>query len=330
MKKTTKILILLLLASQSLTGCKSSRESKTDIKLHTPEYEKKVHESVQIQKGTISPILNLTLKLDEYEVTNYTLMKDELLVEELNVEKGDYVNTGDVMVVFKNDGLKEEIESYEQRLEEDKLLLEHYNNLKEIDKDQDYTASINEVNDDIEVVNAYLAENRAKLEDYQVVAKKSGVVTDIAEDLYKGYGRKGNSLVKVTSGSSNYITKTSDEYEFIVGGEYEATLGVATYKMELLSITEASGGRELLFKPLSDMSSVAGTDTLFMEIHKTPIENAVYVEQAAIVTVGDKTYVYKLDENGYRHAAEVVVDYIIEGYAIISDGVSEGEWVTLE
>lgn len=324
------ISIMSVLIGGMLTGCEKKISEEEYIPIVREEYEKKVYQSVQVETGSINPELSLKLKPDEYEVISYSIKKEMLEVEEINIEKGSRVNAGDVMVVFKNDGIREEITTYQNRNEENALLLTHYENLQVIDPDTDYSEDIKSIKTDITVTDAYIKEAEAKLADYQLVAEKTGVVTRVADELFSGYANMKTVLIQVASGSSNYVTVTSDDYSFELGAEYEAASGVARYTMKLIAIDDVGNGRQLTFEPISDMSGVSENSEINILIRKPTIENALYVDEKAVTWIEDEAYLYILDEQGYRHAVKVTVEDVIDGYAILTDGVEAGEWVTLQ
>ncbi|MBE5942385.1 MAG: hypothetical protein E7264_07605 [Lachnospiraceae bacterium] len=313
-----------------LTGCNTKGVVNSDAPQVTiAEYQKDIYQTTIVQCKTIEPKLVLTLTPDEYEVNSYSIQQDLLKVAECYVEEGERVEAGEVMVTFENDGLEKAIEQYEQRKTEDQLLIDHYTKLQKIDRSQNYKKDIKKLKADISVVQAYINEKKAMLSDYQLVASKAGVVTDVSEQLHQGYARKASTLIKVASGSSNYITATSDDYAFQVGDTYDATCNMASYEMKVINVVNEDEKHQIVFEPVSDMTGITETDELILEIAKTPISNAICVEEEAIVTVRDNKYVFLLDEQGYRHAVPVTVREVIDGYAILSNGIEQGEQVTL-
>lgn len=312
-----------------LTGCAANQTSDSAPRVTISEYQKDIYQTTTVQCGTIEPKLTLTLTPDEYEVNTYSIGQDFLEVAENHVEEGTRVEAGDVMVTFVNDGLQEEIAEYEERKTEDQMLIDHYTKLQKIDKKQDYRKDIKKLKADIAVVEAYIEEKKAQLSNYQLVASKAGIVSEIHEQLYQGYAMSGRTLIKVVSGSSNYIASTSDDYVFQIDDVYDATFNVASYQMKIIAVGQNDGKQQITFEPVSEMTGITEVDELTMEIAKTPITDAIYVEEEAIVTVRDNNYVFLLDEQGYRHAVPVTIKEIIEGYAIILDGVEAGVQVTL-
>jgi hypothetical protein len=77
------------------------------------------------------------------------------------------------------------------------------------------------------------------------------------------------------------------------------------------------------------MSAVAEQETLTIQIEKSVMKDVVYVDSAAINTVDDKSFVYVLDENGYRDAVFVETGDVVDSYTIITAGLNGGEQVTV-
>lgn len=320
----------LVLAACIMWGCNGESGNEAAPVVTIEEYQKNVYQTTDVKKGTIEPALTLTLTPDQFEIKQYSMDTEEMLkVAELNVEEGSHVTEGQVMAVFENDGLQEKIDEYEQRKEEDRLLAEHYQKLAKIDSAQDYAKDIKKLKEDISLMDSYIEETKAELKDFQLIASKAGTVTKIEEDLKKGFVTGNYSLISVVSGSSDYIAETADDYAFQIGDTYEAAFQLAVYEMKVIAVEETEGRQRITFEPVSDMTGVAEQDKLSMTIKKTPIKNAVYVEQTAIHTIDDKDYAFTVDENGYRHAVLVTVKEVVDEYAIIADGLKEGEQVTL-
>ncbi len=329
-KQRKKMLFILCVFVLLLQGCNKSDIGDADVpQISITQYQKDIYETTVVQKKTIEPKLILTLTPDEYEVHSYMIKQDFLEVENCYAEEGKRVEAGEVMVTFKNDGLEKEIKDYEQRKTENQLLIDHYTKLQKIDKKLDYSKDIKKLKADITVVQTYIEEKKALLADYQLVAEKAGIVTDVNEQLLQGYANRNVTLIKVASGSSDYITSTSDDYEFEIGKCYEATCNMAKYELKVVAVAKENGNQKITFEPVSDMNGVTEKDALQLVILKTPITDAICVEEKAIVTVQDTKYAFLLDDKGYRHAVPVTIREVIDGYAIVTDGLNEGEQVTL-
>lgn len=322
--------LLFLGMTALLTGCDASdKEEEKNTEVTIAEYQKDTYQTVTVQCGTIQPVLTLKLVPDEYEINSYFIHQEMLEVEENNVEKGGKVEAGDVMVSFKADDIEEDIAVYEERRAEDEMLIEHYTKLMKINKEEDYSADLKKIKNDLSVANLYIKEQKDRLSGYRLVADKAGIVTFISEELYKGYATAGMAVVKVASGSTNYTASTVDDYVFHIGDIHKAKYEMAEYEMKVIAVEKKEGKNVITFEPVSDMTGVAETDELSMDIEKTAISNVTYVEQEAVITVEDKNYVYLLDDNGFRQVVPVTVGEVIDGYIIIKDGLKKGEQVTV-
>ncbi|MDE6627073.1 MAG: hypothetical protein K2K56_11975 [Lachnospiraceae bacterium] len=329
-RKRVYYIFLLLCVIPVLSGC--NRQESTggkEVFVTIEEYQKNVYQTTLVQRGTIEPMLTLRLKPDEYEINAYSINQELLEVEENNVEKGSRVKEGDVMVAFKAEDIEKAIAEYEERKTEDEMLIDHYTKLMKISGKKDYAADVEKLKRDVNIANLYIEEQNQRLSQYRLIAKKGGLVTEVSDELYKGYATAGKTLVRVASGSSDYTASTSDDYEFQVGDIYDAQLGMVVYKMEVVEVEMEGEKNVITFHPVSEMTGVTETDELIMEIHKPVISDAVYVEESAITEVDGKYYAFLLDEDGFRQAAPVIVGDVIDGYAIILKGLEEGERVTL-
>lgn len=328
-RSLTAILGLGLLFGLFGCGEDSSGENAT-VQVVIPEYEINTYSTTRIQRGSIQPLLKLKLTPDSYEVKTYVTQKEDLEVAALYIEKGQCVKAGDIMVKFKNDDIEKHIKEYEERKEEDGILIEHFKKLQKLEGKKKYKREIKELEADREIADSYIKEQKELLESYEIRAEREGVVTLIHEDLYKGFAAFGIPVIKVASGSSNYTTSTKDSFLFAVGDIYKATLNDVVYEMKVLEVQKEGDTQHIVFEPVSDMAGITESDILDMEIEKPSIDDTLYVEKEAILTVDEKQYVFVLDELGYREAVEVTVEDVIDGYAIISSGIEEGEQVTLQ
>lgn len=319
-----------------LGGCGSGGKKNEKPSISIEPYIPMTYEATTVQSGDIAPILELSLIPDEYESKSYTVTQDDFVVESLNVSKGDKVKAGDIMVAFEAKEIHETIDSYMEQKAESELLIDHYKRLMEIDPSLDYTDDIAGLREDIEIADLYIKEQNEKLKDYCLIAERDGTVTFVNEWLQYGWAASSIYLVTVASGSSNYTATTSDDYDFQIGEIYQADFEIATYDLKLVEIedyVEDATGKTmhtLLFEPVSDMTGISETDKLDMVIHKPVISNVTYVDEKAILKSTDgETYVYRLNEEGYRTAVFVTTGETIDGYTIIEDGLSAGEQVTI-
>ena len=304
--------------------------------IHIESYTKVGYDTVTVQSGDISPILNLKLSPDEFETKNYKVSQDDYEVEKVNVSKGDRVKAGDIMVQFKADDIQDTIKEYTEQKAENELLIEHYQKLMQIDGSEDYSDDIASLKEDIQIADTYIKEQNEKMKEYCLIAEKDGTVTYVNEWLGYGYASSSDNLVTVASGSSNYTATTDDDYEFKKGDVYQADYEVASYDMKVIDVSQyedkATGKQmqKILFEPVDSMAGISEEDVLTMTIHKPVISNVIYVDEKAINEKSeDNYYVFTINDDGFRTAVDVTIGETVDGYTIIKSGLKAGEQVTV-
>lgn len=329
MKKKIRQMWIFTCMGLFLSGCASAGQAV--VVMEQEPYEKITYQTVQVEKGDLNPSVTLTLNVEGFEQIQYSATNPELELDKVYVSVGDRVEKGDALVSFKSDSIQKTIEDYEDEKKQNQLLVEHYQKLMSVDAYADYRSDISLLQEDIVVAELYIEEAKKKLEDYQIVAKEAGTITKISESLRDGYFIPGRDLLTEVCGNGNYSTSTKSTDAFTVGETYTAVAGVASYELRLTDITD----QVLTFEPISDMSSLSEADELTLTVEKPQLKDVIYVDADAVWSVGGEEdvpetyYVFRVKENGYREAVSVTVGDRVNEYIVITQGVSEGEKVTL-
>lgn len=319
----------------AFTGCQGG-ESYEKPETAIQEYQPWTYDTAEVARGDIEPAIELRLKSTENEKKTYFPLLDEMEVEAVNVSVGDAVSEGTVMVTFQSGDLGEKIEQYKTRLEEDALLIDHYGKLAEIDKNTDYSEDIKLIKDDMEICRLYIQELEAKLESYNIVAEGDGIVTGLSQVLDYGTVCTGDGVVTVKYGTGEFFAITEDDFDFQEGDVFEATYASAVIDVQLIKIEAGEKGEDgkvaqkLYFQALADIGSVVSYDTIYLNITKNIIKDVLYIPEEALLPVGEKYYVYTIDDRNMRHGAEVVVGDTENGYTVIKSGLSEGDRVVID
>ncbi len=320
----------------SLTACSSGDRQVGDAKINIEPYSKVEFNTEKVSSGDIQSTLTLELKPDGYSSKDYSIQQSDYQIDEVKVKEGDKVAKGDVMIQFKATEIQKTIDQYTEQKEKDRLLIDHYTRLAEIDKSQDYSADIASAKEDMDVADTYIKEQNERMKDYQLIAAKAGTVTYIDSDLQYGYVTAGQTLITVDSGSSDYVSETNDTYKFKEGEVYEADFQEATFSLKLIKCekykSKATGEemQKVTFQPVVDMAGVTEADTLKMVIEKPVVKNVIYVNKKAVFTGSDeKTYAYVVDDAGNRSAVEVTVGDTVDDKTIIKSGLKAGEQVVV-
>lgn len=316
-----------------LSGC-AGKTQTDDLVITIPEYEKITYTTEPVVHGDIAPVLDLRLKSEQFERKEYYPDHDEMEVDQVFVHVGDVVQNGDTLVTFSSEDITEERRQYENRVEEDALLIDHYTKLDAINQTDEHQESIEQLKKDQEIAGLYIKDLDARLEAYTIKAEGSGIVSSLSDMLDYGTVYAGDAVVTILYGSDNYTTTTEDDYAFEVGQTFTATFGVGSYEVRLTAIdvlasdTDVGMKRQLTFT-LVDSAKRPSSDSLNLEIEKNVLKNVLYVPEDAIVYVGNDNYVYVLDEDGFRHGVQVQTGATIDGYTVIEDGLKEGDKVVI-
>ena len=334
MKRKNKVLIMTIILSV-LSGCADERK-QIPAQVTVNEYEPKIYETMEIKKGDLAPVLELTLEARDLEKKSYFPRYDEMEINQVYVEVGDIVSDGDVLVSFKSGDIETQIESYQEQLEQQQLLLDHYVNLSSIDTATDYSKDIEQLKADMEVSRLYIDGLNAKLDSYSIVAEGDGMITAIDDIVNFKTVNSNDNLITVVYDDGEYFTTTSDDYNFVIGDTYSAKYGVADYEMELISITEegkdADGQiiKTLCFRAVGSDEELPGVSMMNMTISKGEMKNVICVPNNIIKEVDGKYHVYTLDENQCKHAVYVKLGVSVDGYTVITEGLEEGDKVVVK
>lgn len=327
MKKKTGIVLSLILASL-LAGCGQNQESNTT-HLLVPSYEKINYDWYVVEKQDICPQLELGLTSGTYEKKMYFPQYDEMEVDKVYVEQGDLIKKGDILVSFKTNDMEETLLDLKSSLGQKELLLEHYGNLDGIDSTDRSKLDIEQLKADIEADKLEIQEFEAKMTSYNIVAEERGMIFSISQEIAGQTVKKGQAIVTVIYGDETFHTQTVDDYPFEVGARYEAEYGAANYTIELISLEEENGTKNLVFKAITADGEYCSRDRLNLILKKEELHGVLAVPESSVVRVEDRTYVYLLDEKGFRDPVKVVCGQTVDGQTIIESGIKEGDRVVL-
>ncbi len=321
-----KFLLTIGLLAVSITGC--GKEKNSLIPIDIEEYERVVYDSAEVMQGDITPIISLKVLPADMENVSYFPAKNEMEVDRIFVKAGDFVHAGDVMVTFKSREIQEKVTEYENELAEIKLLIDHYEKLKKIDKTTDYASDIKQLKKDMQVTSMYLEEQKAILKNYSIVAEKNGVVNFVSDMLYYGIVNSNDNVITVMYGEGDYYATADADDVYEIGTVYHMTNNVGEYEMELVSVEEEESQKKLHFRPYGSDAKVY-TKTLDLVIEKETLKNVMYVSEKCIFEKEGKYYVYVINEDGFRSGLEVKIGDTVDGNTIIKSGVNAGDKVVI-
>lgn len=319
-----KRLIAAALFATFLTACGNKNERNYPV--IKEKYNMMEHEYTEVVRGNLTPQIQLVVGRDGVKRIEYSELNDELVLDKVFVAVGDKVKKGDILVSFKSPLIKAEKEGYVKKVNDNNLLIEHYNNLMRIDKTLDYRNEIKMLEEDNKIYGMYIKEADDKLALFQIVATEDGTITYVEENLSKGYFSPQNGLIIENTDSSEYSAKLPDNYEFTVGTKYTAYAEEIPYELEISEVLAEE--EKIRFKPITDMSSLGAGEQLVIDVSMEEIKDIAYVDSRA-VRMGVKPYVIVVDSDGFSSIVEITTGDIVGDYTIIKSGLNGGEKVVL-
>ena len=336
---------LVIAASFSLAGCGAVKKDMAETKKEN--YVKSSHTLETVEKGDMESSYSLSLKGADYEKIDYAIDIDlinegialgTIVFDGCYVALGQHVKKGDLLISYTDKELDKKIKGYTDEISDKYTLIEHYEELMQIDPSNDLSNDIKDVKDRIEVLELYKQEALAKRDKFRVYAKEDGNISFVYDKVseYQGYIWEPTSngryiVVSETTGSSVFSATTEEENDFKVGDVYEATSSLNKYKMKITDVEKTGGVTKLTFVPEDEDAEILPDAALSLVIDRPVMKDVIYVNSKAIkYTSDEKPFVYTVDENGFRHAVMVELGERIDNNVIILSGLSGGEEVSID
>lgn len=294
-----------------------------------------------------------------------SMMLKDVAFDKLYVSVGDKVKKGDVLLTMSSKSLEDEIDSYTEQKEKAQLEKIHYNNRTAIDNEEDNSIAIARCDQDINVATGYLAELESKKENLTIRADEDGEVIYISDQAISGTMSNTDGLLTIASGDDTYFLETEEKTTLSVGQIVTSTNKLLRYDMVVTNVEKSSAGTKAYFKILGikgkveNESEVAAslvgmaspgdaTETdamkdaqvsdrekiivhgLTVPIAEETRKDVLYVASSAVTERDGRYFVFMIDEHGARVAREIKVESILGEYAIITDGLVEGDEVLAE
>ena len=364
--KQVGALLLAGVMTFGMSGCGGSDRALARISADTPE--EKAYTTTFVVRGDVTYQLEEELKLDNYVEEKYGLsssvmdamLLDDIKFDKLYVSVGDMVKEGDVLLTMSSETLNSQIDQYTEQKETAVMERQHYVNRTAIDNDEDNDMAIARCDQDITVAAGYLTELEQKRENLTVRAERDGKVIDISDQAISGTVSNSDHLLTVASGDDTYYLETKEMTTLSVGQVVTASNGILDYDVVVTNVEKSTTGSKVYFRiidpakaSMTDAIEASLTDAdpnatpgdafeeltsddliivrgLMVAVAEETRKDVLYVASGAVVEKDEHYYVFTLDEHGARVAHEVKIDSILGEYAIIKDGLEEGDEVLVE
>ena len=360
-----KRMVVLLLGLCLLTGCAGAQEEDKNI-LVEEDVQETAYTLVDVKRGDITSEVSIRCQYMPKEKITCAFEGQEREITEVLVEKGDFVQEGDVLARQDVEEFEELILEEQHAIEMQQLTLTHLEEMKKLDLDlldknynfqdeetrdgesyrlnrekmeQRYKEQIEDCQDAILVHTMKLQEYQENVEEGTMLAPATGVITISQVDLVGTVSKPSEKVITMIANDALIFTSKEVEkktyleagktYEVVVGkGESQKTVEVALME-ETETGTEAVV-EELYFAiqtPDLKLETVAqGVIWITLEEKK----DVLYVPNNVLHTSGGKTYVYTMSDNGIRNINYVTTGVSDREKTEIVEGLSEGQYVLQE
>lgn len=269
-------------------------------------------------------------------------------LEKIYVSKGQEVKAGELLAELDSTGIADQIDSLEYRLEvlklqKDHLAENHALSLRrkkveleladeetldeELAKlEEVYQEQLQDIEDALYIEGLKLEELKTDLEKRQLRAGIDGTVTYVKEPEEGERSVEGRIYVSISDMSSSvFEVSEKDAEDFSPGTQVIVTCG----EKEYLAVAEEQEEKVYLALTVPDPTLEKG-DHGVVQLILEHLEDVCYLDKDAIRYADNRTFVYVLDEDGWKVMQDVVIGMENDDYVEIRDGLQEGDSVVLD
>ena len=345
-----------------LSGCMGGGEDVGDDEIvvyheePAPEYTMDV-----VRRGDVESSLSINATYVQITQQDVAFQSEQLRVDEVFVKVGDEVKAGQILAQCNLTDVLKQIDSLKEDVEYQNLLLKQMQEKLDLDikirEDQiymtamydsdyekmeedieaiklSYKTSIEDLEDKIYLDNLKLNECNKKVADGTLYAPISGNISFIKTDLEGSITSEGEKVMTIVDNSVCAFRVDKPTYKdlFYEGQVLQLRVGLGV-KMQIYEATPFmmdSWDPYLYFKLLDDQVNIKTGTLGSVYVDLESVHDVLYLANKYIRTVDDRSYVYVMDENGYRS-----VKYIETGlkgleFTEIVSGLNEGDFVILK
>lgn len=254
---------------------------------------------------------------------------DQGVVGDIFVSVGDHVKAGDLLAELSYvQDVREQLEATEEELSTARANLENmirqkdwdlreceirrkYKQITKADYDkavqgveERYKDPMQDIQDQIAILEIAEKKYQDQIERGTIHSTIDGIISTIRSDTIGKYVENTTTFVQVVD-TSVCMFEVETEYAnyFTVGQEVALESSSSIYYDTVVYSIE---GNRVLFKPNADqIISLKSTTRFFLVLDKR--ENVLTLSKSSIRYTDDATYVYVLDDNGFRTMKEIVI-----------------------
>ena len=316
-----------------------------------------------VQYGDVTLTENISCRYLPVSSQTLSFNVGGVYYDEIFVQKGDLVQKGQLLAQLDVSGLDESIEALQLRIASLERSIRNLNEQSDLAADaqsrllatlsaqeakhektpeeirEQYDAQIQTLKDDLEVSRLRPEEEQTKLEQRRLYAGIDGAVTYVRKLEQGSRSVEGELVVSIADAGTSVFSGATKNYELLPEGtevsiycskEYLPATVVSAESLGLEEKIGEKGEKTLYFQLLSPNAALESNDrgTLILTLDQS--KDTLYIEIDALYTVGERTFVYHMDEDGLKQMIDVEIGLVTPFYVEILSGLSEGDNVILD
>lgn len=304
------------------------------------EYEGAEFNKVSVTRGNL-------VKTEEISGKYKGTVREEIqtdgvsVIKKIHVKKGQRVKKGDRLLSYVVQGSENALREAENKIEKAELQIKQSRRLMEIEIEKvnktggskkeaanvrnQYEQQIKSYESSLKLLRIDAKIAKEEIEDEEVRATVSGVVTFVDEDAVQTYGDDKEPTIIIEGAVRNRFEANS-KYAFHCKEGDVVTIDVKGQEYKATVKKDKESTDTIYFYPNTKGSLEDGTICSYQVILKEK-KDVLYLPSAIVYTMGDKHVVYYEDENGLRSTKEVTIGETIGNSVEITGGLEENEQV---
>lgn len=185
----------------------------------------------------------------------------------------------------------------------------------------------------LEIGSVELERLNSEIEDRRIYAGMDGIVSYVKKISASTKSVENGTVVTVSDKSASFFTaQTKYAADMTVGESYTISLDKGNYELLIIDpaqygITAQEGKAYFLAPAGTTELSDGDKGTILVTLEQ--MEDVIYLPEAAVSRLDDKSVIFYLNEEGIRTYKEVITGFSASGYVEILEGVVEGESVII-
>ena len=360
-----KRIAVLLLGLCLLTGCAGTGEEDLNIVVEE-DVQEAAYTLVAVKRGDITNEVSIRCKYMPKEKITCAFEGQEREITEVLVEKGDFVNKGDVLARQDVEEFEELILEEKHAIEMQQLTLEQLNEMEYLDlelldqtyefQDEDtrdgeayrlerekmvqrYKEQKEDCEDAILVHTMKLQEYQKNVKEGTLLAPATGVITVSQVDLVGTISKPSEKIITMIANDALiFVSEEVDKEHYLEAGQtYEVIVGKGE-SQKVVEVTPMEKEETEYEQAVEEMHFAIQTPDLKLETGAQGViwitleekKDVLYVPNEILHTSGDKTYVYTMSDNGIRNINYVTTGISDREKTEIVEGLKEGQYVLQE